>query len=223
MNAPPLRRRRPWARCGFMVDFYAADMHFGHHKIREYTGRPYHSTAEMDADMSARWNAVVEPHHRVLIVGDGWLGQLEQTLTSIALLNGYLILVPGNHDRVWLGDKRRDQWLARYLDAGVNEIVDGPISHTVGGHIVTVDHFPYRGDSTHVERHREWRPCDNGGWLIHGHVHDKWRQRGRQINVGSDAWGGFPVAASTVAAMIDGGEHHLEPLEWVRDWEAQVA
>ena len=41
-------------------------------------------------------------------------------------------------------------------------------------------------------RYIEHRPDDDGGWLLHGHVHEKWRQNGRQINVGVDAWNFAP-------------------------------
>ena len=49
-----------------------------------------------------------------------------------------------------------------------------------------------------------------GGWLIHGHVHEKWRQRGRQINIGADAWGYTPVHEDTIAELINQGPQHLE-------------
>jgi calcineurin-like phosphoesterase family protein len=78
-----------------------------------------------------------------------------------------------------------------------------------------VDHFPYHGDSKDgPERFAEQRPPDRGGWILHGHVHDRWRQSGRQINVGVDAWGGRPISDDTVAALIDAGPNELDPLPW---------
>jgi calcineurin-like phosphoesterase family protein len=66
-------------------------------------------------------------------------------------------------------------------------------------------HFPYEGDSQDRDRHLEHRPLDRGGWLLHGHVHDRWRQRGRMINVGVDVHGYRPVAEDAVAALMAGG------------------
>ena len=67
-------------------------------------------------------------------------------------------------------------------------------------------HFPYRGDSHDHDRFVDDRPADRGRWLLHGHVHDRWLQRGRMINVGVDAWGYRPVSETELASIIDAGE-----------------
>lgn len=48
-------------------------------------------------------------------------------------------------------------------------------------------------------------PQDNGDWLLHGHIHEKWRQQHRQINVGVDAWHFAPVPEHTIADLIGRG------------------
>jgi len=40
------------------------------------------------------------------------------------------------------------------------------------------------------------------------------RRRGRMINVGVDAWGGYPVAETHLATLISEGKHALRPLPW---------
>src|SRR5690606_33637800 len=91
----------------------------------------------------------------------------------------------------------------------------GQVDLTVpGGHDVAACHFPYRGDWGDTDRYVEQRPVDDGRWLLHGHVHEKWRQRGRMINVGVDAWGGRPVDEETLAALVADGERDLPPLPW---------
>jgi len=76
----------------------------------------------------------------------------------------------------------------------VFQLHHGEIALVLPGRIsVLAYHFPYRGDSHDHDRYREHRPADEGAWLLHGHVHERWRQRGRMINVGVDAWGGYPV------------------------------
>jgi hypothetical protein len=45
-----------------------------------------------------------------------------------------------------------------------------------------------------------------------GHVHERWRQRGRMINVGVDAWDCGPASEAELAAMIGGGPIELAPL-----------
>jgi calcineurin-like phosphoesterase family protein len=51
--------------------------------------------------------------------------------------------------------------------------------------------------------------------LLHGHVHGRWTQRGRCIDVGVDAWGGRPVEGRTVMSLISAGESDRPPLPWV--------
>ena len=62
----------------------------------------------------------------------------------------------------------------------------------------------------------QWRPDDTGGWLLHGHIHENWRQRDRQINVGVDAWDFTPVSEEQIAALIAAGparlDQHGQPL-----------
>ena len=83
---------------------------------------------------------------------------------------------------------------------------------TVGGHDVLACHFPYRGDSQGLDRYPQARPPDTGGWLLHGHVHELWRQHQRMINVGCDAWDCRPVDEATLAALIEAGPGDLPPL-----------
>jgi calcineurin-like phosphoesterase family protein len=85
----------------------------------------------------------------------------------------------------------------------------------LGETTVLVHHFPYHGDSRgDTDRFAEHRPVDDGAWLLHGHVHDRWRQAGRQINVGVDAWGGQPVGDEALAELIAGGPADRAPLPW---------
>jgi len=47
-----------------------------------------------------------------------------------------------------------------------------------------------------------------------GHVHDLFRQRGRQINVGVDAWGGELVSSDQLAELISRKPTDASPLRW---------
>jgi len=71
---------------------------------------------------------------------------------------------------------------------------------------VLLHHFPYDGDSHDEDRYVQWRPVDEGDWLLHGHVHTNWRQNGRMINVGIDAWDLAPVAEDTLVELITGSD-----------------
>lgn len=209
-----------------MTTYYTSDLHFGHLNIIRFCDRPFPGVPAMDARLVQLWNETVTDDDTVWVLGDVALGALDESLANIGRLAGRKILVPGNHDRCWAGDRalrtgdpetrerRRATARERYLSAGFAEIHDQPGPVAVGDQEVALSHFPYEGDSHGEDRFVEYRPKDRGGWVVHGHVHDTWRQRGRQINVGVDAWGGRPVAAETIAGLMADGPRELEPASW---------
>jgi calcineurin-like phosphoesterase family protein len=126
----------------------------------------------------------------------------------IGHLAGHKILYPGNHDRCWYGQGERALRLEQeYLDAGFDEIRQGPRATTVADREVLVCHLPYRGDIGDTERYGKFRPIDEGMWLLHGHVHEKWRRQGRMVNVGVDVWDFTPVTEQVIAGLMDAAPH----------------
>jgi len=159
----------------------------------------------MNAVLVANWNAVVGPHDTVHVLGDVVMGQQEESMPLFGQLVGNKIVYPRNHDRCWYGHGQRALCLEQeYLNAGFDAIRQGPLTITVGDREVLVCHLPYQGDSGETERHGKFRPLDEGMWLLHGHVHDKWRQQGRLVNVGVVIWDFTPVAEEAIARLMDG-------------------
>ncbi|MHB8247165.1 MAG: metallophosphoesterase family protein [Acidimicrobiales bacterium] len=187
-----------------MTSYFTADQHLGHQNIIGYCGRPFHSVGEMNASLVANWNTVVKPEDTVHVLGDIAMGRREESMPLIGQLTGRKILYPGNHDRCWYGHGERALQLEQeYIGAGFDEIRQGPLTMSVGDRQVLVCHLPYQGDSGEAERYGRFRPVDEGMWLLHGHVHEKWRQQGRMINVGVDVWDFAPVAEETIARLMD--------------------
>lgn len=186
--------------------WFTADLHFGHANIIDYSGRPFADVAAMNDALVERWNDTVAADDTVWVLGDVALGRIEESLTHVSHLAGHKGLLAGNHDRCWIGHGRRAEgWTERYLRAGFDEVRQGETMLTIAGTDVLACHFPYRGDSHDQDRYVEHRPADRGRWLLHGHVHERWRQRGRMINVGVDAWDYRPVSTAALAAAIVAG------------------
>jgi calcineurin-like phosphoesterase family protein len=157
----------------------------------------------MDDELISRWNAVVADDDTVWVLGDVALGRIDHTLSLVGRLRGRKLLVAGNHDRCWAGHGRRAEgWTERYLRAGFDEVHQGEVSVEVGAMTALACHFPFRGDSQEEDRYLEYRPADRGGWLLHGHVHERWRQSGRMINVGVDVWDYGPVSEEVLGALM---------------------
>lgn len=189
-----------------MTTWFTADLHLGHTNIIRYCDRPFTEAGAMNRTLIDRWNEVVADDDDVWVLGDFALGRIDDTLPLAGRLRGHKILLAGNHDRCWHGhDRRVDEWTGRYLEAGFDEIVQGTATVDLDGVPVLLCHFPYRGDSHGRDRYLDHRPLDEGAWLLHGHVHERWVQQGRMINVGVDVHDFRPVGAAAIAARVRAG------------------
>lgn len=194
-----------------MTVFFTSDHHFGHQNIIDFCERPFESVEHMNEMMVLWWNETVGPDDTVYYLGDFAMGRIADNLPIVGRLNGTKILYPGNHDRCWKGDtagEKLARWTGEYLDAGFAEIRDDGWYDPEGSIWLShfnfwVSHFPYHGESVggREDRYSGMRPDDNGQYLLHGHVHDAWQQRGRMINVGVDVWDYRPVALDTILRL----------------------
>lgn len=215
-----------------MSIFFTSDHHFGHRNISRLARRPFDDTPDGVLDMNAtlidRWNSVVRADDTVMVLGDFALGQVAQSLPTLAHLNGIKHLIAGNHDRCSPAYYHRPeptkihQWTQRYVDAGFASVshsatigIEALTHWTPNAESLLASHWPYSGDSHGQDRYLDNRPADEGAWLLHGHVHEAWRQRGRQINVGVDAWNGYPVSVPELVELIAAGPQDIGPLGWL--------
>ncbi len=188
-----------------MALWFTSDLHFGHGNIIGYSNRPFADAEAMNRALMERWNETVAVDDEVWVLGDFALGRIEFTLPLARQLHGRKRLLAGNHDRCWSGHGPRAQaWVARYEQVGF-EVHQDHLELEVAGTEVLACHFPYYGDSHDRDRYVEARPVDRGQWLLHGHVHERWRQRDRMINVGVDAWDYRPVSADELGHLIATG------------------
>lgn len=219
--------------------WFTSDLHFGHRNIISFCDRPFvdsfHETPDgtlavtadavttMNEAMIEQWNSQVAPIDSVYIVGDVCMGHRDETLPLVGRCNGDKHLIPGNHDHIWSGhaESMREKWLPEYQKYMTIEPeqmvmeVDGMTRISK----FLVGHFPYAPKITFDgvdSRYSEYWPEDTGRWLVHGHAHGSWRQRGKQIDVGIDAWGGRLVPIETIASMIELGPAMLDRIPWRR-------
>ena len=192
-----------------MARFFTADLHLGHTNVIAYCDRPFANVGQMNAALVAAWNTVVGADDEVWVLGDLAMGRVDESLAVASHLLGHKHLLVGNHDKPFHG-----RAIEQYEAAGFELHYDQMELALPGGLLVLACHFPYQGDSHDHDRYRERRPADEGAWLLHGHVHERWRQRGRMINVGVDAWGGYPVTETHLARLVEAGESDLRPQPW---------
>ncbi len=182
-------------------DFLTADHHFYHFNVIKYCGRPYQTTEEMTEDLVKRWNETVRPDQTVLVLGDFSLS-IKAVIDVTPRLNGRKLLVPGNHDHVhpvhYRKANRLEAKLPIYQEAGF-EVLPLQIEIKVADQLVDVCHLPYS-----CYKYTNYLPADRGRWLLHGHVHEKWKVQNKMINVGVDVWDYKPVHISAIEDIILG-------------------
>lgn len=175
------------------MKYFTSDTHFGHANVIKYCNRPFASADEMNAVMLKNWNDTVKPDDTIYHLGDfAFLNVLAQR-DLLKQLNGYKILILGNHDR-------RPNKMKEF---GFNEVHPN-LSMNVEDIPVRLCHYPYQSDTDmqYEQKFHTRRLVDEGGILIHGHVHDRWKVKGRMVNVGVDVWNFKPVAEHELAEFL---------------------
>lgn len=215
-----------------MTRWFTSDLHLGHVNIIRYCRRPYPDVETMNQAILDTINDTASPEDELWILGDVAMGDVPTNLRLLRQVRvARIVIVGGNHDRYHPASgstgAKQIQWLDRYRSAiGKVKLLAGNPSLTIDTQPVRLSHFPYVGTDVRAgvdangravaDRFARWRPTDNGEWLLCGHVHDAWRQSGRMINVGVDAWAGALVSQDTIVEMITTGEQYLPPLSWER-------
>jgi calcineurin-like phosphoesterase family protein len=145
-----------------------------------YCDRPFQTAEEMDETMIANWNSVVGKDDTVYHLGDFAFGKgsQEKIAEYVSRLNGYIVLIKGNHDR------KTFSW---YVKAGFYDIIGG-------------EYWQYKPGV--IFSHR---PQPNKGQLnIHGHIHNLYHIHPNKlyINVSVEVINYTPVRLSDILKSI---------------------
>lgn len=179
--------------------FFTSDTHFSHANIIRLSNRPFSSVEEMNKAMIDNFNEQAGPEDTIFHLGDACMGKIAESLPLIGQINAKVVLVVGNHDRPSRAMQRKPKtdsaartakiadaanMYMEYFDSvfldGKNWTVD------VQGKTFAMSHYPYVGDHFDQDRFEDLRPEDQGRPLLHGHVHELWKFKDRQFNVGVD-------------------------------------
>jgi calcineurin-like phosphoesterase family protein len=78
--------------------FVTSDTHFGHDREFLWGPRGFTNSREHDEAIIKNWNEVVGPEDIVYHLGDVMLGDNAYGIECVKRLNGYITIIPGNHD-----------------------------------------------------------------------------------------------------------------------------
>lgn len=184
--------------------WFSADTHFGHRRIIDYCDRPFASVAAMDNELIENWNEAVAADDHIYFLGDFSL-DFKRVRQVLPLLRGVKHLVAGNHDLCHSSNAGSGAYLEKYRQLGFVDICEST-RIDIAGQSVLCCHLPFFDLDDPDTRLPEYKPEDDGGWLLHGHVHQRWKIKEKQINVGVDVWDYCPVSVDTIARIITEGD-----------------
>jgi calcineurin-like phosphoesterase family protein len=194
------------------MDFFTADLHFNHKNIIKYcqrsafknhnpfrggTERLFNDVDEMNEHLVEQWNSVVTDKDTCYVLGDVGFGNKAELITLCNRLNGYKILIYGNHDL------RCNE--AYWASAGFSETFRLGYGKVLQYKEFDLSHYPYRKSLKEYDS-REYlydhAPEENPKILLHGHVHTQWKTKGNMVNVGVDVWNYRPVSLETIRDLV---------------------
>lgn len=187
--------------------FFTSDQHFGHSKIIDLCKRPFTDVDQMNDEMISTWNHDVAPDDTVYVLGDFAMGQISETLQIAKRLNGKKFIVPGNHDRIfsryYTDEDLIRKWKKNYEEVGFTILPERGYTTEDNWQLC---HFPTLDNALTDfldDRYEDCRPTlRRGQWLVHGHVHEKWKVSGRMINVSVDVWNFRPVPVDEIRYLM---------------------
>jgi calcineurin-like phosphoesterase family protein len=170
--------------------FITSDTHFNHKNILTYCNRPFRNIDEMNTVLIQNWNSVVSKDDIVYHLGDfafikrenndlSYAQQLKKQIAEfVSLLNGRIILIKGNHDKMSIH---------QFDDLGFEEVYNRPIH--IGDFILT--HVP--------------QPKVASNYInIHGHIHNTYIEQFDKpwyINVSTDVTNYTPVNITDLSKL----------------------
>lgn len=159
--------------------FFTSDHHFGHKLIIDFESRPFENAMEMNEAMIGRWNEVVGPEDKVFHLGDFSFLNLEATRAIVSRLNGYKMLILGNHDR----GRGRAWW----LEAGFDEVSEYPLIYK--------DFFFLSHEPMYMNKHM---PYVN----VHGHIHGQKYEGKNYFNICVEHWEYRPLSFEQIRDAV---------------------
>lgn len=146
-----------------------SDPHFGHKNVIKYSPRPYADVTEMNEMLIHNYNSVVGVNDYVIWCGD--VAFLNDTLANNILrrLNGYKILIVGNHD-MYKKKVKKLEFDEIYLLYDIE----------IGGVTIVFTHFPINN-------------LPKPAISVHGHIHNNDDVSPQHINVSVERTDYTPV------------------------------
>ncbi len=178
-----------------------SDTHFGHQKVSDIRG--FRDTNAHDSAVFESIADLVKPSDTLIHFGDVSIeGTWQLGLDYMRALPCTLVLVVGNHDRIFANERTR----AKYWPEYASVFTGGIYQHTrerLSGRSFVQQHFPYWPNDRNEPRYEQFRVPNLGLPIVHGHTHaDEVHEFPNHFHVGWDAWK-RPVAQNELIEWLE--------------------
>lgn len=171
-----------------MTTFFSSDHHYDHRNIIGYCTRPFASVEEMNERLIENWNSVVRPEDKVIYLGDFGLRGPEHLLPFRNRMNGHWeLFVSGNHDRATVTHS------------------PGFADRIIPFHASRMEPYEIDGVKVYLSHCPALSVMPDDPVNLFGHTHQMLStttRYPRQINIGVDAWGYYPVSWDEIKSLI---------------------
>lgn len=153
--------------------FFTSDTHFSHKNIIKYcpdSRGHFSSVEEMNESLISKWNSVVKPNDVVYHLGDVLF---KKDFEILDRLNGYLILISGNHDKQYLQSLK---FTSKFREI-YRSYLDFISSTSSKDPAMILCHYPIA----------KWDKMYYNSLHLHGHCHSSFGYHLNAIDVGVDA------------------------------------
>lgn len=179
-----------------LIKAFFSDPHFGHSNIIKYCNRPFNNVEEMNRTMIEKYNSIIGKDDTAFWLGDCFFKDNEVAKQIMQQLNGYKLLIVGNHDR-------SPQVMS---SLGFSLVMEEGFM-TIAGRQCRLKHYPYLEaeppECRKDDRYKDRRPPKiKGEILFHGHNHAKYKRYNNMIHVGVDGWEYGPAPMFEIEKLV---------------------
>ena len=167
------------------MKYYISDLHFDHTNVIKFDNRPFKDVEEMNNTLINNWNSVVKGGDIVYVLGDVLFGDENRFNEIVNKLNGQIVLVKGNHDRLQFNklNKRKVIKIVDYLE--IKDTAFGKPYKVYMSHYFMPLFSKHRNENCvhlygHVHNSDEWEFCKEVTKL----AQERYNSKSKILNVG---------------------------------------
>lgn len=191
--------------------WFTSDLHLGHSNVINYCNRPFKDKFEMNEAIVKEWNRTVAKKDTVYILGDLSLNP-KVAFEYLPRLNGKKVLVAGNHDSCFIGHQKSTKMQKKY-EAFCEHVYKHKSTLVLkDGTFVDLCHLPYKSEDGNKfdQRYNDYKLWDIGCYLLHGHLHGRYKKFGKMLDVSWDAHNGKILSEDQVIELINDPREFIE-------------